>query len=288
MATAGRLKRAIETAPKPDPRTPPAPWPVVDWSRAWLAPMRQIGQAVDTSVRSGTPLWQALNDAAAAPVRFVPQSALPDGMAYELFIAQTASCPTREGLHDFFNGLCWIHYPATKRRLNQLQAAQIVADGVCPVRGPVRDALTVFDENVAFLRAPQVLWDALQAKQWEAVFGHLRPLWQDAQLVLFGHALLEKLQLPRKAITAHVIWLDQPHGALSDMDAQVAGELNAALLATKPFAHLPVLGVPGWWAANSDPAFYNDSAVFRAARVANHRIAIPALGEGQPSAKGLK
>jgi len=288
VATAGRLTRTIELAPNPDPRTPAVPWPAVDWSQAWLAPMQRIGQAVDTAVRGGTPLWQALNDAAAAPVRFIPQSALPDGMAYELFIAQTGRCPTREGLHDFFNGLCWIHYPATKRRLNQLQAAQILADGVRPVRGPVRDALTVFDENAAFLRAPRVLWDALQAKQWDAVFGHLRPLWHDAQLDLFGHALLEKLQLPRKAITAHVIWLDLPAGPLSELDARVAGELNAALLATKPFAHLPVLGVPGWWAANCDPVFYNDSAVFRAARAAADPVAITAHVEGQPSAKALK
>lgn len=268
METAGRLTRTKKPAITADPVTPSGPWPVVDWSRQWLTPMRQIGQAVDTAVRSGTPLWQALNAAAEAPVRFVPQSDLPSGTAYEQFIAQTANCPTREGLHDFFNGLCWIQYPAIKRRLNQLQAAQITADGVRPVRGPVRDALTVFDENAAFLCAPQVLWNALQAKQWHAVFGKLRPLWQETQLVLFGHALLEKLHAPRKAITAHVVWLGESRCAVSDLDARVAGDLNAAWLATKPFAHLPVLGVPGWWAANSDPAFYNDTAVFRAARAA--------------------
>jgi hypothetical protein len=26
-----------------------------------------------------------------------------------------------------------------------------------------------------------------------------------------------------------------------------------------------VLGVPGWWPANQDPAFYRDAAVFRPA-----------------------
>ncbi|HMM24565.1 MAG TPA: DUF3025 domain-containing protein [Pseudoxanthomonas mexicana] len=26
---------------------------------------------------------------------------------------------------------------------------------------------------------------------------------------------------------------------------------------------LPVLGVPGWWDGNADPAFYADAAVFR-------------------------
>ncbi len=238
----------------------------MDWSRAWLDPMREVGQRVGRSVAAGTPLWTALNQAAPAPVRFVPQTALAPGMAYEQFIAHSGTCPTREGLHDFFNGLSWIHYPATKRRLNQLQAGQIASDGIRPVRGPVRDALTVFDENAAFLCAPQSLWDALQAKQWPLLFGQLRPLWQHSQLLLFGHALLEKLHAPRKAITAHVIRVDLQQPSLADVDAWVAQALDAHMLAGKPFAHLPVLGVPGWWAANAAPAFYDDKAVFRPAR----------------------
>jgi hypothetical protein len=40
-------------------------------------------------------------------------------------------------------------------------------------------------------------------------------------------------------------------------------DLTADKLATKPFAHLPVLGVPGWWTANEDAAFYADTSVFR-------------------------
>ncbi len=42
--------------------------------------------------------------------------------------------------------------------------------------------------------------------------------------------------------------------------------LSADWLATKPFAHLPVLGVPGWWPANANPIFYNDPEVFRPPR----------------------
>jgi hypothetical protein len=38
------------------------------------------------------------------------------------------------------------------------------------------------------------------------------------------------------------------------------------MLASKPFAHLPVLGVPGWWPGNEDPAFYADASVFRASK----------------------
>jgi hypothetical protein len=47
----------------------------------------------------------------------------------------------------------------------------------------------------------------------------------------------------------------------------MAADLSADKLAAKPFAHLPVLGVPGWWAANEDLAFYDDVSVFRRPRI---------------------
>jgi hypothetical protein len=210
---------------------------------------------------------QALNSAVpSAPVQFVPQSALPAGEAYEAFIYRTGQVPTREGLHDFFNGLCWLHFPLTKRRLNQLQAAQIAESGIQPVRGPARDGLTVFDENAAFFQGPDALWDALAAKDWQSLFVTLRPLWAQAHLVLFGHALLEKLVSPRKPITAHVYRAQAATNSIADLDAWMAADLSAEKLATKPFAHLPVLGVPGWWPANEVPSFYADASVFRAPR----------------------
>jgi hypothetical protein len=202
-----------------------------------------------------------------APVKFVSQSALPHDTAYEAFIHKTSQVPTRDNLHDFFNGLCWIHFPQTKTRLNQLQAAQIAQDGIGQVRGVVRDALTVFDENAAFLRAPDALWDALVAKDWQTLFVTRRQLWQQAQLVLFGHALLEKLVYPRKGITAHVYRAWPATDSIVSLDEFVAQDLSAEKLAAKPFAHLPVLGVPGWWPGNEDPAFYDDAAVFRKPRL---------------------
>ena len=238
----------------------------IDWQAPWLAPVAALGQQVAARCAMGWPLPESLNACAPAggsPVRFVPQSELPPGEAYESYIFHSKQCPTREGLHDFFNGLMWHRFPRTKARLNQLQAAQISADGVGQVRGPLRDALTLFDENMAFLQAPQPLWDALLAKRWPVVFGDLRPLWAQSQLLLFGHALLEKLVLPRKAITAHVLLVQPGTKALADLDAWVATTLSATPLAAKPFANLPVLGVPGWWPANEDAAFYLDPAVFR-------------------------
>lgn len=243
----------------------------INWRAPWLAPWRSRGEALARDVLSGASQPGALNavaqslwpDAGQAAVRFVPQADLPAGMAYEAYIFQSRQCPTREGLHDFFNGLVWLNFPLTKARLNQLHMAQIARTGIAPQRGPARDALTVFDENAALLSAPDVLWDALVAKDWSCVFGDLRPLWQQSALVLFGHALMEKLVYPRKPITAHVWRAKTDINNIANLDACLARDLGAGKLAAKPFAHLPVLGVPGWWPDNEDPGFYDDATVFR-------------------------
>lgn len=241
----------------------------INWAAPWLAPYLPVGPDVAAMVAAGETGAAALNAALApqaTPVRFVPQSDLPPGEAYESYIFDSNCCPTREGLHDFFNGLAWLKFPLTKRRLNQLHVAQIARTGIQPVRGPARDGLTVFDENAAFLQAPDALWDALAAKDWHRLFVTLRPLWREAHLLLFGHALLEKLVYPRKPITAHVYRAQAASNSIADLDAWMAADVNAEKLSSKPFAHLPVLGVPGWWAANEDPAFYADTSVFRLPR----------------------
>ena len=244
----------------------------IDWTAPWLQAWRARGQPLAEAVATGLSCAQALNlfaeQVPTCPVRFVPQSELPPGQAYETFIFATQQVPTRDGLHDFFNGLCWLHFPQTKQRLNQLQAAQIAHSGIAPVRGPARDALTVFDENAALLHAPDAVWDALVRKDWQALFGPLRPLWKETHLQLFGHALFEKLVHPRSAITAHVYRVECDLGAQGDWDGWLGAHLNADALADKPFAHLPVLGVPGWWPANEARGFYNDASVFRPPRLA--------------------
>ena len=247
---------------------------LIDWSAPWLAPWRAVGKETAQRIAAGMPQPQALNQAALVqpgfPVRFVTQGELPGGVAYEQHIFDTACVPTREGLHDFFNGLAWLLFPLTKQRLNRLHVAQIAHTGIQPVRGPARDALTLFDENAAFLQAPDALWEALVAKDWHSLFVDQRALWQQAHLLLFGHALLEKLVAPRKGITAHVYRVQPGGDSIAEIDAWVAGDLQAQRLAAKPFAHLPVLGVPGWWVANEAADFYADASVFRAPRLAVH------------------
>ena len=250
--------------------------PPVDWHRPWLRPLAGVGAAVAQGAGGGS-VAQALNAAAytqGCPVRFAPPDAAPPGEAYEAFIRRTAQVPTRDNLHDFFNGLVWLRFPQAKAALNRLQAEAIAAQGVGAVRGPVRDAITVFDENGALLLAPPaaaaVLWPALLARDWHGLLVTHRAWWAQAQLVLFGHALMEQLVAPRKPITAHVWVLPFEPAASGDpvpaLDAALAADLSAQRLATKPFTPLPVLGVPGWWPENEDPAFYADTTVFRPAR----------------------
>lgn len=237
----------------------------IAWQAPWLAPYRDVGEPLAQQVQAGRSCAEVL-DGAGASIRFVSQAELPAGLAYEQFIFERQRVPTRDGLHDFFNGMVWLRFPQTKQRLNQLQATQIAADGVLPIRGPVRDAITVFDENAALLQAPGALWDALTARDWPRLFLTLRPLWEQARLTLFGHALMEKLVQPRKAVTAHVyrVPLDL---APAKLDAWLAQDLQAPRLVGKPFVPLPVLGVPGWWPPNGDPAFYADVQVFRPPRL---------------------
>ena len=238
----------------------------LDRPEPWLAPYRSAAQPVMPAVLQGSDVADALNRALAqrpithpaGRLQFVPQDELPEGQAYEAYIARTARVPTRNNLHDLLNGLVWLVQPALKCRLNALQAREIARDGVQGRRGPLRDALTVFDENGALLRGPTELTAALAARDWRRLFIDLRAQWAQAELTVVGHALLEKLVHPYKAITAHVLVLPAAAG-IDDI-------LQPEHLGGKPFLPLPVLGVPQWWPANAQPAFYDDPQVFRPRR----------------------
>ncbi|WP_233202505.1 DUF3025 domain-containing protein [Limnohabitans sp. JirII-31] len=236
----------------------------IDWAQPWFAPWQHPGEHVAQDALRLHSVAQALNHIA-RDVQFVAQSELPATQAYEDFIFQQGRVPTRDGLHDFFNGLCWHRFPQTKRRLNLLQAAEIARQGVGATRGPVRDALTLFDENAVLLQLPDALWQALQARDWRSLLVDQRAQWQHVHIVLFGHALLEKLVTPYVSITGHVYRIAPNVDARSDaaLDDWLSTDLQPEKLATKPFEPLPVLGVPGWWSANEAPGFYDNTQVFR-------------------------
>ena len=257
----------------------------LDWSQSWFASVCPAAQSVIAADD-----WRVQINALATLAQvvthrdqlltFVPQESLPEGVAYESHISATAEVPTRENLHDFFNSLVWLTFPKIKRQLNALQATQIITLGVGKSRGPARDAATIFDENSAILviensSEGQALLTLLREHSWHAAFIDRRGMFGDkAQTWSFGHALMEKLATPYKAITAHawIVWADAEFFSRNWderrawIDERVAMQLATHELSTADYTPLPVLGIPGWWSPQ-DENFYADTNVFRAKRI---------------------
>ena len=229
----------------------------------------------------------ALNNQAQT-LQFVSQKALLAGEAYERFIGTTGNIPTRDNLHDLFNGSIWLTFPKTKALLNYYHMLEIDQQGIGASRGRVRDTITVFDENGAILvTAESSIGKALIDFNWQESLVAPRDKWDNpkqlnkqaqAAVYIFGHALLEKLLYPRKALCAHsiVINVTQDFFALSLserinlLDQKVADYMDALLsqpdVTPRKLSPLPILGVPHYWAENANSSFYDDSHVFRSGR----------------------
>lgn len=242
----------------------------VDSTRPWFAALdglREIASAHDVLAELNR--WsrqRGVTTAAGQPVVFVGANDASPGIAYESHIAATGRVPTRLNRHDLINALVWLAFPRTKARLNALQAESIARDSVGAARGALRDATTVFDENGAIVFADdRALADSLRARRWNELFVARRDEWERVRVICFGHALMDKLVRPYKAITAHAHVLE---GAdVENIDAAVAGSLDQRFT-TAALTPLPILGIPRWWPANADPSFYEDRSVFRASSAA--------------------
>ncbi|WP_415765754.1 DUF3025 domain-containing protein [Paraburkholderia sp. J10-1] len=299
-ATIGLSGAADAHAPMParEPRRtmPLGSFTDIDWSRPWFAQHEARGRRWQQAALAGYAAYlDELNaDALAAaqstgrgkPLRFIAQDDLPDGSAYEAHIAATGCVPTRHNLHDFFNALAWFAFPRIKATLNARQAAAIDVLGVGPTRGGVRDALTLFDENaVLYASSDAALIAALRGFDWRTLFVAQRSSWEAAfeetigqarcEVRVFGHALLEKLISPYAACTAHAWVVEVPQAYFAWSRAQRDAYLDETVSVTlasdaalngRSFAPLPVLGIPGWWAHNESPSFYDDATVFRGGR----------------------
>jgi len=258
----------------------------IDWSCPWLAPLAERGErwrqaALDSySAYLSTLNADAQTDPRVTgrgePLSFIAQDELPAGASYEGHIAETGCVPTRYNLHDFFNGAIWFQYPRIKAALNARQAEEIDALGIGPIRGATRDALTLFDENaVLFACADASLAAALRAFDWRTLLVEQRAAWGlRCEARIFGHALLEKLVAPYKACTGHawIVDVEPAYFSATDtgrraiLDHAVSERLKSEAISSRYFTPLPVLGVPGWWAENEGPSFYDDPQVFRSGR----------------------
>jgi hypothetical protein len=247
----------------------------IDWSQPGFAAIADVGRCV--SVAEGpVELIAALNrqveerritTTAGTRIFFAPPDDAPTGCAYESHIALTGRVPTRSNRHDLFNALVWLVFPRAKARLNAMQANAIVRAGVGAVRGPLRDAATVFDENgIVLVARDERVIDDLRARRWLDAFVARRVAWSEVGVRIFGHALMDKLVTPYKAITAHALAVTlAPTASLEDVDRALAERLGERRNSAD-FAPVPVLGIPGWCDANQDAAYYEDASVFRPAR----------------------
>ncbi len=251
----------------------------IHWQAPWFAPISGSGAMLATSrhwIAEANHLAASLRltNHRGLPVRFIAQSALPDGAGYEAHISATGEVPTRDNLHDFFNTLAWLHFPHIKQALNALHARAFDQPVRAGTRGRQRDAATLFDENTAlFITDDAQKLAALREHRWAEILHRDAPAFaKDCQVMLFGHALLEKLVTPYKSLTAHVWtvlvdadwWQQDEASRRADIDDRVSQAISGGFT-TADFCHLPVLGVPGWW-PGQDADFYADSAVFRPGR----------------------
>ncbi|WP_201549815.1 DUF3025 domain-containing protein [Psychrobacter fjordensis] len=234
------------------------------------------------------PMTKPTHNNKAHTLKFVSQDALPEGEAYEQFIGISGNIPTRENLHDLFNGSIWLTFPKTKALLNYYHMLEIAAQGINASRGRVRDTITVFDENGAVLvTADPNIGAALIGFDWQASLVAPRPKWDDpaqpntsaqAAVYIFGHALLEQLVYPRKPLCAHSIVINVAQEfftlslaeRMSYLNDKVAEYMDTLLsnddVTPRQLAPLPILGVPHFWSENTDPSFYDDDYVFRSGR----------------------
>lgn len=212
------------------------------------------------------------------PLRFVPSDQHEPG-PYEERIAGSGLISTRPGnWHDLFNALIWARLPRLKTAMNTMHCRPQPDTGR-HVRGSVRDALTLFDECGMVVASPAVgLLQDLSRHNWGSAFGRDAGFWNEqVTLVVTGHALLEKLVQPYKAVTANCLLLQVDHQfqrlprerRVEWLDEAVSKALleGELLKRTSRLSPLPLMGIPGWWTqGHQDSEFYLDPDVFRPLR----------------------
>jgi len=196
--------------------------------------------------------------------------------SYETKIYTTGEIPTRlHNWHDFFNALVWHLFLATKAILNDLhfKTQQIEFAQNAKLRGPLRDAATIFDESgVIVVSSNARLINLLQAFRWEELF------WQERANVIsamrfyvFGHGLYEKALNPYVGMTGKGICFEVPDGffdqtlskQLMEIDRLLEQRLLDGFSSNADLTPVPLLGYPGWDKNNNNLAYYQNKNYFR-------------------------
>ncbi|WP_420837262.1 DUF3025 domain-containing protein [Chromobacterium alkanivorans] len=196
---------------------------------------------------------------------------------YEMHIGHTGEIPTRTGnWHDWFNALAWLAWPQSKLALNR-RHLRAIARGEAK-RGPLRDAATLLDECGTIVAVADPAFSRmLDDMAWQDLFLKHRGDWNRRIGVhAIGHALFEVGLRPHigwcgKALPLQVpaeffVWDEARR--LAHLDEALARRLDddAFMPAPRALWPLPLLGIPGWWPDNEDPAFYDNRDYFRPTR----------------------
>jgi hypothetical protein len=223
------------------------------------------------------PLAQ-LDDAATAHGRHFRVDERPrTARDYETQIAHTGIIPCRaDNLHDRWNALVWLAWPALKTALNRQHLAAMRQE--TGPRGPWRDALTLLDESgiLVFTREPALI-EHLRNHAWSELFvTHREDVQRKMRFWVIGHGLLERLHQPYPGLTGKCLCLTGLPDSVQDADRLAADRILASPLTGRELSPLPLFGVPGWHADNADPGFYLDRTVFRPRPSNRHDPAVTA------------
>jgi hypothetical protein len=236
-----------------------------------------------------------VRNARGLPLRFV--EAAPGKVAaldFERRILDAGEVQTRaENWHDAFHACTWLLFPRAKARINALHME--AGAGLSPnKRSPLRDLLTLFDESGMVIACAESALAGLLARfQWHALFWEQRARVQGAMdFLIFGHALFEHCHALRDGVTAKGMVVAVEPGYFSlplerrieFLDAALAARFtNASQFAgPRDLQPLPVKGIPGWAAENSNPAYYLDERQFRPGRTRDMGNGLPAGAQPQP------
>lgn len=275
-------------------RSMPPSSSIIDWDPGFLGRSPMFEPLRAHAPRVFPPRWPDLSElqqlldgrdppvrvASGAALRVVPQArkrgAFEEGYEARVYLRGELQVRSRNW-HDLFNVLAWLAFPGAKAALNARHYEVLRSGGAARSanRGPVQDALTLFDEGgVIVATCDGELEALLRAHEWKELFWRRRAgLDARMRFHLFGHALYEKALRPFAGVTGRGIVLRTDPGLLAlpigpqlaDLDARVAAHIGEPrnIAGTRELAPIPILGVPGWSAENEREAYYDDTDYFR-------------------------
>ena len=263
------------------------------WNTNWLnrsgmfAPLRAVGGGLPEIGWPDPAVLNALADnagrvvnAQGLRVRFVAQAPkskdFDEGFEQRAFLKAEVQMRPLDW-HDLFNALVWMTFPTAKAVVNARHYESLAA-GKSANRPPVRDALTLFDEEgIVVLSSDAALLDLVRDFRWKELFWKRREeVGQCMRFFPFGHALYHKALDPFVGMTGKAVLLDVPDGFMqlplktqvAETDRLLASRIwdRARMSHGRELSPLPVLGVPGWFEGNEQESFYDNTGYFRPGR----------------------